>query len=403
MTSTSQQPQQQQHRQEANEYFVVLPSNSCPKVHPDNTASKFIVSWENPLVVDTNWQVALTEMSYNFTPMSSNESFGVAYTSMVQKSWTCSNNTLSWSNTKEMEKVAKKSGEAEEKRKVWHYKFSPGLEINNKVPEDVIFQHLSVSMNEEEKFVFTAHVPFTISSRNLTTLGFVNTKSVSSIKKSIFKYEVVAMTTPTVDKADIADIIVTYTFAPVQQTNTVTVSKIETVDRLMNVLTKDLSAAFSKAVLTNDRRIQLTLHKNVKEVRLLNSFHEALGFKKYILLTDQTIMQEEPTFMADYVPQLTRGIDHMYIYASCCATTRVGDVQVPLLRNFFIENNDRLPFENPYGKSKNFIIRNPMYMPLSSTSINNIEINIRDDAGRLINFDESAKTSLTLHFKQQQQ
>ena len=40
-----------------------------------------------------------------------------------------------------------------------------------------------------------------------------------------------------------------------------------------------------------------------------------------------------------------------------------------------------------------------MYLPISSSCINNIEINIRDDAGRLINFASDTKTTLTLHFK----
>jgi hypothetical protein len=39
-------------------------------------------------------------------------------------------------------------------------------------------------------------------------------------------------------------------------------------------------------------------------------------------------------------------------------------------------------------------------LPISNTTINTIEINIRDDSGRVIPFDEGSVTSLTLHFKQ---
>ena len=41
----------------------------------------------------------------------------------------------------------------------------------------------------------------------------------------------------------------------------------------------------------------------------------------------------------------------------------------------------------------------PMYLPVASTRINNIEINIRDDSGKFINFEANTKSSLTVHLR----
>ena len=85
----------------------------------------------------------------------------------------------------------------------------------------------------------------------------------------------------------------------------------------------------------------------------------------------------------------------MYIYASVCAPIQVGDVLVPLLKSTWLNVNKNYQ----YNEIRNIDIKNPMYIPVASSSINMVEINIRSDSGFLIPFSEGADTSLILHFK----
>lgn len=52
-----------------------------------------------------------------------------------------------------------------------------------------------------------------------------------------------------------------------------------------------------------------------------------------------------------------------------------------------------------YGDQLFLAIDHPMYLPVAIKDINKIEINIRLDSGKLVDFSKGSKTSLTLHFK----
>jgi hypothetical protein len=83
------------------DHFVVLPSNSCPNVYPENTAGKFNVSWENPLELDgQGWRVALIEMNYNYSPKTINPTYGVEYSKLTSHMITVGNFTFVWSDAK---------------------------------------------------------------------------------------------------------------------------------------------------------------------------------------------------------------------------------------------------------------------------------------------------------------
>jgi len=344
-----------------NEYFVVLPSNACPKVHPDNHASKFIVSWENPLEVDVEkWSVALTEMSYNFAPSLSKEDLELTY-SLTHDAYYTTGNVLEGTT------LSNKSSEV------------PRFIYEN----FAITPNIMVSKDAEEKYVFQSSTQFEILSSQLKEIGI---KNQTAVKEGYF-YFLRGTSKPT--RSKFSDIDIYFTFPPITETHTIKIPVPHTTDQLLSHLHARLPVAYARY--NDDGRLEFQLKGNVTRIKLHQGLHRILGSKQSVI--------EDSKFIADYVPQLNRGIDHMYVYASCCATTRVGDVKVPLLRNIFIEDNQFQPFENPYGKTKNFIIRNPMYLPIASTSINSIEVNIRDDSGRLISFDEGAKTSLTLHFK----
>jgi len=46
-------------------FYVTLPSNSNIDTHPENTGGKFTVTLQEPLYLDTTWQVGLAEAVYH--------------------------------------------------------------------------------------------------------------------------------------------------------------------------------------------------------------------------------------------------------------------------------------------------------------------------------------------------
>ena len=73
--------------------------------------------------------------------------------------------------------------------------------------------------------------------------------------------------------------------------------------------------------------------KILHQVTFLNGFNYILGFKNKTYLFNETIK----SIVAEFPPQLNRGIDHLYIYSSVCEPIQVGDSRVPLLKSIWLE------------------------------------------------------------------
>ena len=83
----------------------------------------------------------------------------------------------------------------------------------------------------------------------------------------------------------------------------------------------------------------------------------------------------------------------MYIYTNIIEPILLGDQKAPLLKSVWLEDK----FDS--NEVVFLTMKQPMYCPISSTRINNIEFNIRDDSGRFINFAKDTVTSLTVHLR----
>lgn len=61
-------------------FYVVLPSNSCPRSRPDNNASYYLVDYENAInLKDDNWEVAMTEFVFNYCPQTIRKGSKIEY------------------------------------------------------------------------------------------------------------------------------------------------------------------------------------------------------------------------------------------------------------------------------------------------------------------------------------
>jgi len=91
------------------------------------------------------------------------------------------------------------------------------------------------------------------------------------------------------------------------------------------------------------------------------------------------------------VVDITKGINYLMVYCSLLEHVPVGDTKAPLLR-----------IVDATGMNGEIIQRSfdePRYMPIQKKNFDSIELNIRDDLGNLIAF-ENGKLVVTLHFRQ---
>lgn len=380
-------------RRMSRDHFVVLPSNSCAKVHPENTAGKFNVSWENPLELDgQGWRVALIEMNYNYSPKTINTTFGVEYSKLTSHTITTGNFTFVWPDAKS----------------------SPYLEGDalkdyppTRPPFD-IWKLPKFSIDRDGKIMAECQFRFTISFSGVkyaAKMGFKKLPAESFYDNDRKRWTVVASDKPTISET-IGEPLIKVEHLVFDLTSQVYIvhrsfsfskaiywTKCEDLGQYVSSNLQQIFTLFQY----EDGRIQFKIRDDVSRIKLLNGFNFVLGFVKQDFdNSDGT----NPTWTAEHPPQLHRGISRLYIYASCCAPIRVGDVLVPLLRSVFVnDDDDEKKKSDTFGKAKNYIVKQPMYVPVSNTAINTIEINIRDDSGRIIPFDEGSITSLTLHFR----
>jgi hypothetical protein len=86
----------------------------------------------------------------------------------------------------------------------------------------------------------------------------------------------------------------------------------------------------------------------------------------------------------------------IYIYTNIIESYQTGHVRTPLLRNAVIKYVKHYNYK--LNEPCRIAFEHPIYLPVSCSSINRIEINIRHDDGQFVHYSEGSKTILTLHF-----
>lgn len=363
-------------------FYVILPSNSCPQTHPNNHASQYTVSWENPLdLEDTRWKVALTEIVYYHAQMTTNDDFAVKYEQERRTKF----------RFKVLMNIYNKTGDFAFTEKGVNF---PAPQHG---PADSFsMPRVTVDTTKNNHILLESDFEFKIFfNESAHHFGFENGMYPSVWYDEHKKY-LIYSTNPT------RTLNLSYFLENIEielTSHPYTVNDIITLDgeRYM----KDPMAAmlwlnevFKKIFsisLQDNKKVLLQLRPNTKKVQLCHGLNIMLGFSTQVFRSSNAM-----EFKADYEPQMKRGVNNMYIYANICQPIQVGDVRVPLLKNLWLDVQKR---EYNFGEVCSKIIRNPMYIPVASTSINSIEVNIRSDSGRLFPFIEGAVTSLTLHFK----
>ena len=378
------------------DFFVILPSNACGDTHPTNEANKYIVSWETPIEVDTlKWKVALTEASFNYVVGTVNSSFGVEYskTARIDYNFNCTLHISSRNHAARFEM------------------FEPPFPTPVTRPTFDNWKPPTVYLSDKGTLVIEADNWFTVtfgSQLDAQKCGFEHTFLVPAVPTSstyLHRMESAPLLLPqppeeeSEEKVDTDTIIKHIIFMYKSRPYSVTYSAHVTSEKyweeasdMIDAVRKDFAQVFQEFEFKNER-IEIKMQPGIHSVTFLNGLNIVLGFQK----REYSITTSGEGLVAEYRPQLRRGINNLYIYASVCQAIQVGGVRAPLLKSVWLDVNKR---DYKFAEVCNVVIKNPMYIPISSTSINSIEVNIRSDSGRLVPFVDGSITSLTLHFKQ---
>ena len=93
---------------------------------------------------------------------------------------------------------------------------------------------------------------------------------------------------------------------------------------------------------------------------------------------------------APFKHDITKGVHSLFVYCNFCEPQIVGDVYAPLLRSVAIKGSRGEHVTKTYGE--------PHYLPVSTDTVDMIEINIKDDTGHDVPF-TSGKVVCKLHFR----
>ena len=390
------------------DFYVILPSNGCTDVYPENAANKYIISWQNPIDMGGNWKVALTEANFNYIKTNTSTEYTIEYGEKLRTSIEFDVQLSIDFTTKAVH-------------------FEVELPSPKHPPYDD-WQKPVAGIDAQDYFNMKAEHYFTVTFPTLDDAqicGFVKQtlkstrtsdtlyelKSESQIQRPILPPEVAKPSKEDSENANqvfqeyaawtlqtralllkkIENVRISfesYVYDHKIYSEPLTDQKVETPEGIATAIATQFESVFSKFSYKTER-ITFQLRDNIGFVRLGNGLNFVLGF-------DQVKFDNTHTVRGDHPIQMGRGINNMYIYSSACNQIHVGGIMVPLLKSIWLDVGKK---DYTFGEKYCVVIKNPMYLPVAGSSINRIETNIRTDSGQLIPFAEGSVTSLTLHFK----
>lgn len=335
--------------------YTVLPSNSCSLTQPENHASRYIVDWETALLLPGKWEVALTEFTFIYTP------------------------TITTVNSKLY--FVKQGRQSEE--------FQLEIEDGILLAEQITYGSVRLDLKNDKLAIYCDNVPYSIifdSVEGANVFGFDNIVTVSNksqywcdkaINLSSSIFTILLIENENLNPKEEAITFNEYLLFP-------------DTEQLNEYFIKHCAKIFLKFDIDQNGLIYFKLQDDIVKITIDHSLADILGFS-----TKKFKNKVGRTFKAKQKPKLESTFNQMYIYSSIIKPILVGGVNVPLLRSIWIESKYH------HGDVVHENIDQLMYLPVSSSSINNIEIEIRNDSGQLLNFPFGSKTSLVLHFRKQ--
>jgi len=387
-----------------NSFYMLLPSNSSPETQPKNSPADYIVDWENPIQLDPNseWRVALTEINYIYSPATISTQYSIRYKIF-----------------KEIVKVhyfvvSVNFVPLGEKEETFDTVLSITPDNLSGVLKIELKDEYDAQGNDRKSLSFSSEYPFKIQCESIANVFQIPNNVSPYMKWSPYCISGKTDFNKLLEEAE-DDVgkryqscqfkIEMYHYDEVTESlnfpDNVLFSHI---DDLTTYLKQQCVTVFKDVKMNKKRQtLQITLMPRVYGVDFLGGLNFALGFSNFQFVVDDVDYMQYPShdkakdiLKADFPAQLNRGVQSMFIYSSICQPIHVGHTMAPLLRRIFI---DPAKDDNGLGSVRNFTAKYPMYLPVAASSFNQIEINIRNDAGQFITFPSTSITDITLHFE----
>ena len=369
---------------EKNEFYMVLNNNHSISADNVDNSGHFTIAWDNPITFnpEDNWQVALTEIDYMYDSHTISTHHNITY----------------WY---EGDYVADVTVRADISLKKNHPHFYNIVTSNHKFnveieDETAIMRMLHVKLGHWHPYIqFESPTKFGVHDlvewfpngdhehKGVAHLSDDGKTWILPTKRKITEF---------LDSKTRGRILSHFWFMGKH-----TVSKtywfksdlrFESGAALAKHLRENCSAIFQTVKF--DKKFQLVMMDRVLRVQFNNGLHFVLGYYHTILSKSSNA----DVFIGDTEPKFKRGAGMFYIYASCCGPTFIETDYKPLLRRLHVANE-----HYSFGMLYNMMLKNPMYVSVCTTSLNQIEIKICNSAGHVISFPVGGCIILTLHFK----
>ena len=341
-----------------NNFYMVLPSNSCPLIHPDNTSTYFKIDLQTPIELEGQWEAALSELSIFYLQHVSLHNRSISYWVKEVSSYDF---RLAKNDNIVFLSPLSKDGKTLENHGVT-VKISYGVMIfnwSNKIDEEFKVKFHSL---ESAKFY-----------------GF-ESQEVESCTGYLFSPRNVS----TEKDNSLDKITITFTKCIEHKVNFDEKLKLNDLEHLRTHILEKMSLLFSSITLKN-QMLTFTLKKEVFRVRFDDKLRDILsiphGYNYNVFESGPVIIFERSNYQ-------------IFVYTDLIDSIIVGDTKAPLLRTIWIEP------KHVSNRVTHVTCQQPMYLPLSKNSINNIEFNLRHDSGEIIAFADKTKSVLTIHCRQ---
>jgi len=337
---------------------MILPSNGCALTQPNNEANSFFIDWESEISLKGKWEVALTEFSFiNFYEV--RDYCALTYSTTTRKSIP-----------------------------IVFYKDQNNLTINGDDDKEYHSEDVTIRVDKSGHILIDCvDFPFDLEfndENEAKVMGFdkkeirstvVEIRSDRPINLKKLHYLHFNITTDSVIHLHHLKEFTSYKLFPRP-------------DDAETYIKNHCYEIFDQFKINANGKVELILDPNITSINFDKNLSRYFGFEQLKLINSKGKKHTSSNKLL-----LAKPFHQVFIYSNIVEPVHVGGVRVPLLRLVWVENKydeGALIHENIDG---------PMYLPVCGNSINNIEVELRDYSGRLINFTKGSITTLTLHFR----
>jgi len=361
------------------DFYVILPSSDSP--------SAYTITFKEAISLDPdyNWHVAMTEMIYNISSLNVVQNFEFKYTTAVA----LLSNDL---NYQVILRYYPDSNKLTQEYRSERYKI-----FNNCVLQfDVVDGYLHISTARRFKLEY-------IDKFNSDLSGFGDQEYIESYREN--DRWIVKAPNKIKHRDNRYAGAFRVVFWDVKLTHIEkdfsSLSQLNDINDLITYMKDNFTDIFQQIEI-RDGKFYMKLHSNITELSFCKELKSVFGLDNdyftNIGMYDPYVDNKEQFAVETtgvYEPSLYRAVGlNIYVYASICEPIQVGQLEKQLLKCFMADlSNDDMACR------KSCVVNSPIYIPLSTSTIESINIRIRDENDKLVKFLKDAWTIITLHFK----